>query len=487
MADLSLNQSGIGLHGKITQVIGPVVDVEFPPGKLPSILNALTTTNKNVSEEADNLVLEVAQHLGESTVRAIAMDATEGLVRGGVVKDTGSPISMPVGKGTLGRILNVVGKPVDGKGAVQSTHRLPIHRAAPGFVDQSTSVEIFETGIKVVDLLAPYRKGGKIGLFGGDGVGKTVLIMELINNVAKAHGGVSCFAGVGERTREGNDLYLEMMESKLESGDPVLSKACLVYGQMNEPPGARARVALSALTCAEYFRDEEGQDVLLFVDNIFRFTQAGSEVSALLGRMPSAVGYQPTLATEMGALQERITSTTKGSITSVQAIYVPADDLTDPAPATAFAHLDATTVLSRSIAELGIYPAVDPLDSTSTMLDPQIVGETHYNVALGVQRTLQRYKDLQDIIAILGMDELSEEDKLTVARARKMQRFLSQPFFVAAQFTGMSGKYVPLKETIAAFQEILSGSLDSLPEQAFYMVGNIDEAKAKAQKLKEAS
>jgi F-type H+-transporting ATPase subunit beta len=463
------------------------VDVEFPPGKLPGILNALVCTNKSVSDEADNLVLEVAQHLGESLVRTIAMDATEGLVRGMAVKDTGSPISMPVGKPTLGRILNVVGKPVDGKGPVASDKRLPIHRPAPGFVDQSTTVEIFETGIKVVDLLAPYRRGGKIGLFGGAGVGKTVLIMELINNVAKAHGGVSCFAGVGERTREGNDLYLEMMESKLESGDPVLSKACLVYGQMNEPPGARARVALSALTCAEYFRDEEGQDVLLFVDNIFRFTQAGSEVSALLGRMPSAVGYQPTLATEMGALQERITSTTKGSITSVQAIYVPADDLTDPAPATAFAHLDATTVLSRSIAELGIYPAVDPLDSTSTMLDPQIVGDEHYQIARGVQRTLQRYKDLQDIIAILGMDELSEEDKQLVTRARKVQRFLSQPFFVAAQFTGMQGKYVPLKETIAAFKEILSGALDDLPEQAFYMVGNIEEAKAKAQKLKEVS
>jgi F-type H+-transporting ATPase subunit beta len=482
-----LGTNGSTVQGKITQVIGPVVDVEFPPGKLPGILNALVCTNKNVSEESDNLVLEVAQHLGESVVRTIAMDATEGLVRGMAVKDTGLPISMPVGKTTLGRILNVVGKPVDGKGPVQSEKRLPIHRPAPGFVDQSTTVEIFETGIKVVDLLAPYRRGGKIGLFGGAGVGKTVLIMELINNVAKAHGGVSCFAGVGERTREGNDLYLEMMESKLESGDPVLSKACLVYGQMNEPPGARARVALSALTCAEYFRDEEGQDVLLFVDNIFRFTQAGSEVSALLGRMPSAVGYQPTLATEMGALQERITSTTKGSITSVQAIYVPADDLTDPAPATAFAHLDATTVLSRSIAELGIYPAVDPLDSTSTMLDPQIVGEEHYQVALGVQRTLQKYKDLQDIIAILGMDELSEEDKQLVTRARKIQRFLSQPFFVAAQFTGMTGKYVPLKETIAAFKEILSGALDDLPEQAFYMVGNIDEAKAKAQKLKEVS
>jgi F-type H+-transporting ATPase subunit beta len=471
--------------GKITQVIGPVVDVEFGSGKLPRILNALTVSNANISSERENLVLEVAQHLGESVVRAIAMDSTEGLVRGAEVTDTGNPIMMPVGPETLGRIMNVIGRPVDEAGPVHSKRRSPIHRAAPAFVEQSTTVEIFETGIKVVDLLAPYRKGGKIGLFGGAGVGKTVLIMELINNVAKAHGGVSCFAGVGERTREGNDLYLEMMESKLESGETVLSKTALVYGQMNEPPGARARVALSALTAAEYFRDEEGQDVLLFVDNIFRFTQAGSEVSALLGRMPSAVGYQPTLATEMGALQERITSTTKGSITSVQAIYVPADDLTDPAPATAFAHLDATTVLSRAIAELGIYPAVDPLDSTSTMLDPQIVGEEHYGVARGVQQTLQRYKDLQDIIAILGMDELSEDDKLVVARARKIQRFLSQPFFVAAQFTGLAGKYVPLKETIAGFQEILSGSLDDLPEQAFYLVGNIEEAKAKAQKLKE--
>jgi F-type H+-transporting ATPase subunit beta len=392
---------------------------------------------------------------------------------------------MPVGPATLGRILNVVGQPVDNQGPVNTTRYLPIHRPAPLFVEQSTTVEIFETGIKVVDLLAPYRKGGKIGLFGGAGVGKTVLIMELINNVAKAHGGVSCFAGVGERTREGNDLLLEMAESKLETGEPVLSKTTLVYGQMNEPPGARARVALSALTCAEYFRDEEGQDVLLFVDNIFRFTQAGSEVSALLGRMPSAVGYQPTLATDMGALQERITSTKKGSITSVQAIYVPADDLTDPAPATTFAHLDATTVLSRAISELGIYPAVDPLDSTSTMLDPKIVGEEHYAVARGVQRTLQRYKDLQDIIAILGMDELSEDDKRTVDRARKIQKFLSQPFYVANQFTGLAGKYVPLRETIAGFQEILSGSLDSLPEQAFYMVGNIEEVKARAQSLKQ--
>lgn len=473
--------------GKITQVIGPVVDVEFPPNHLPKILNALTVTNPSISNEKDNLVLEVAQHLGDSVVRTVAMDSTDGLVRGAHVTDSGTSISMPVGKATLGRILNVVGKPVDEKGPVISDRRMPIHRPAPVFVEQSTRVEVFETGIKVVDLLAPYRKGGKIGLFGGAGVGKTVIIMELINNVAKAHGGVSCFAGVGERTREGNDLYLEMTESKLETGEPVISKTALIYGQMNEPPGARARVALSALTVAEYFRDEEGQDVLLFVNNIFRFTQAGSEVSALLGRMPSAVGYQPTLATEMGALQERITSTTKGSITSVQAIYVPADDLTDPAPATTFAHLDATTVLSRAIVEQGIYPAVDPLDSTSTMLDPNIVGDEHYQVARGVQGTLQRFKDLQDIIAILGMDELSEEDKLVVSRARKMQRFLSQPFFVAEQFTGHKGKYVGLKETIAGFQEILSGALDDLPEQAFYMVGNIDEAKAKAQQLRTAS
>jgi F-type H+-transporting ATPase subunit beta len=472
--------------GRITQVIGPVVDVAFPSGKLPGLLNALTVSTPKISDAPDNLVLEVAQHLGESIVRTIAMDTTEGLVRGGHAKDTGSPITMPVGPATLGRILNVVGLPVDNMGPVTTTKYLPIHRPAPAFVDQSTTVEIFETGIKVVDLLAPYRKGGKIGLFGGAGVGKTVLIMELINNVAKAHGGVSCFAGVGERTREGNDLLLEMAESKLETGEPVLSKTTLVYGQMNGPPGARARVALSALTCAEYFRDEEGQDVLLFVDNIFRFTQAGSEVSALLGRMPSAVGYQPTLATDMGALQERITSTKKGSITSVQAIYVPADDLTDPAPATTFAHLDATTVLSRAISELGIYPAVDPLDSTSTMLDPKIVGEEHYAVARGVQRTLQRYKDLQDIIAILGMDELSEDDKRTVDRARMIQKFLSQPFFVATQFTGLAGKYVPLRETIAGFQEILSGALDDLPEQAFYLMGNIEEVKARAQTLKKS-
>jgi len=483
MVSLGTDVAAAPAAGRVTQVIGPVVDVAFPPGKLPPLLGALTLTNPNISNESDNLVLEVAQHLGESIVRTIAMDTTEGLVRGATVRDTGSPISMPVGPATLGRILNVVGAPVDNGGPVNTTRYLPIHRAAPLFVDQSTSVEIFETGIKVVDLLAPYRKGGKIGLFGGAGVGKTVLIMELINNVAKAHGGVSCFAGVGERTREGNDLLLEMAESKLETGESVLSKTTLVYGQMNEPPGARARVALSALTCAEYFRDEEGQDVLLFVDNIFRFTQAGSEVSALLGRMPSAVGYQPTLSTDMGALQERITSTKKGSITSVQAIYVPADDLTDPAPATTFAHLDATTVLSRAISELGIYPAVDPLDSTSTMLDPKIVGDEHYDVARGVQRTLQRYKDLQDIIAILGMDELSEDDKRVVDRARKIQKFLSQPFYVASQFTGLAGKYVPLRETIAGFKEILSGALDSLPEQAFYMMGNIDEVKARAQTL----
>jgi F-type H+/Na+-transporting ATPase subunit beta len=473
--------------GRITQVIGPVVDVEFPSGHLPKILSALRCDNPNISDVPGNLVLEVAAHLGQSVVRAIAMDATEGLVRGAPVTDTGSAIAMPVGPEVLGRVLNVVGQPVDEAGPVLAKQHWPIHRPAPAFVEQSTKVEVFETGIKVIDLLAPYRKGGKIGLFGGAGVGKTVLIQELINNVAKAHGGVSVFAGVGERTREGNDLMNEMAESKLETGEPVLSKTALIFGQMNEPPGARARVALSALTCAEYFRDEYGQDVLLFVDNIFRFTQAGSEVSALLGRMPSAVGYQPTLATEMGALQERITSTTKGSITSVQAIYVPADDLTDPAPATTFAHLDATTVLSRAISELGIYPAVDPLDSTSTMLSPDIVGEEHYQTARAVQQTLQRYKDLQDIIAILGMDELSEDDKLIVARARKIQRFLSQPFFVAQQFTGLTGQYVPIKETIAGFKEILSGDLDHLPEQAFYLVGNIDRAKEKAAKLAKGS
>ncbi|GAB4204858.1 MAG: F0F1 ATP synthase subunit beta [Sandaracinaceae bacterium] len=471
--------------GRITQVIGPVVDVEFPAGALPPILNALKVSNPGISDEKENLTLEVAQHLGEGTVRTIAMDTTDGLVRGMEAKDTGGPIAMPVGSEVLGRILNVVGEPVDGGPRVQAKKTLPIHRAAPAFVEQSTKVEIFETGIKVIDLLAPYRKGGKIGLFGGAGVGKTVLIMELINNVAKAHGGVSCFAGVGERTREGTDLQIEMKESKLADGSPVISKAALIYGQMNEPPGARARVALSALTVAEYFRDEQNQDVLLFIDNIFRFTQAGSEVSALLGRIPSAVGYQPTLSTEMGALQERITSTTKGSITSVQAIYVPADDLTDPAPATAFAHLDATTVLSRDIAALGIYPAVDPLDSTSTMLSPSIIGERHYKVARQVQQTLQRYKDLQDIIAILGMDELSEDDRRTVDRARKIQRFLSQPFFVGEAFTGIPGQLVKLEDSISGFEEILSGAVDHIPEQAFYMKGTIADVKAAAEKMKD--
>ena len=482
-SQLGLGTNGHAEHGKIVQVIGPVVDVEFADGRLPKILSALKLTNPGISSTRDNLTLEVAQHLGENTVRAIAMDTTDGLVRGMPVRDTGGPITMPVGPECLGRILNVIGDPVDDGPPVVTKMRMPIHRAPPQFVEQSTKVEIFETGIKVIDLLAPYRKGGKIGLFGGAGVGKTVLIMELINNVAKTHGGVSCFAGVGERTREGNDLFIEMTESKLASGGTVVSKTALVYGQMNEPPGARARVALSALTVAEYFRDEEKQDVLLFVDNIFRFTQAGSEVSALLGRIPSAVGYQPTLSTEMGALQERITSTTKGSITSVQAIYVPADDLTDPAPATAFAHLDATTNLNRALTEIGIYPAVDPLDSTSTLLDPNVIGQRHYDVARRVQSILQKYKDLQDIIAILGMDELSEEDKLVVARARKIQRFLSQPFSVAAQFTGMEGKQVPLKDTIEGFEELVNGKLDDLPEQAFYMVGNLEEAKEKAAKL----
>ncbi|MFO0692379.1 MAG: F0F1 ATP synthase subunit beta [Polyangiales bacterium] len=462
-------------NGRITQVIGPVVDVEFPTGALPPILTALKVSNAGISAAKWNLTLEVAQHLGENTVRTVAMDSSDGLVRGLEVMNTGAPITMPVGEECLGRILNVVGEPVDEGGPVQAKKSSPIHKPAPDFVEQSTKVEIFETGIKVIDLLAPYRKGGKIGLFGGAGVGKTVLIMELINNVARAHGGVSCFAGVGERTREGNDLYNEMKESLLETGATVLSKTALVYGQMNEPPGARARVALSALTVAEYFRDEEGQDVLLFVDNIFRFTQAGSEVSALLGRIPSAVGYQPTLATEMGGLQERITSTTKGSITSVQAIYVPADDLTDPAPATAFAHLDATTVLSRDIAALGIYPAVDPLDSTSTMLDPNVIGERHYNVARKIQATLQKYKDLQDIIAILGMDELSEDDRLVVDRARKIQRFLSQPFFVAQQFTGLAGKYVKLEENIQGFEDLLAGKFDHIPEQDFYLKGSIQD------------
>ncbi len=470
--------------GKIVQVIGPVVDVEFPPGALPEIYTALTVTNPAIGTTADNLTLEVAQHLGENTVRTIAMDSTDGLVRGSAVKNTGANISVPVGKATLGRILNVVGEPVDEKGAISTKERMGIHRAPPSFTDQSGKVEAFETGIKVIDLLAPYSRGGKIGLFAGAGVGKTVLIMELINNIAVKGGGFSVFAGVGERTREGNDLYYEMIEADVIKPDNLEeSKLALVYGQMNEPPGARARVALSALTIAEYFRDVEGKDMLLFVDNIFRFTQAGAEVSALLGRIPSAVGYQPTLSTEMGELQERITSTKKGSITSVQAIYVPADDLTDPAPATAFAHLDATTVMSRAISEKGIYPAVDPLDSTSRILDPQVIGDEHYGVARRVQGILQRYKELQDIIAILGMDELSEDDKLVVARARKIERFLSQPFFVAEKFTGNKGRYVELKETIRGFKEICDGKHDDLPEQAFYMVGTIDEAREKAESL----
>jgi F-type H+/Na+-transporting ATPase subunit beta len=463
--------------GTITQITGSVVDVRFD-ADLPNILNAL-----HVNADGRKLVLEVAQHLGESEVRTIAMDTTDGLVRGEKAVDTGGPIAMPVGAETLGRILNVIGEPVDERGPVNNKQTLPIHRSAPEFVEQSTEAQILITGIKVIDLLAPYAKGGKIGLFGGAGVGKTVTIMELINNVAKAHGGVSVFAGVGERTREGNDLYHEMIESGVIKLDGPGSKVALVYGQMNEPPGARARVGLSGLTVAEYFRDAEGQDVLFFVDNIFRFTQAGSEVSALLGRIPSAVGYQPTLSTDMGALQERITSTKKGSITSVQAIYVPADDLTDPAPATSFAHLDATTVLSRSIAEMAIFPAVDPLDSTSRMLDPRVVGEEHYQVALSVQRVLQQYKSLQDIIAILGMDELSEEDKLVVARARKIQKFLSQPFHVAEVFTGTPGVFVKLEDTIKAFKGIVAGDYDDLPEAAFYMVGTIDEAVTKAKKL----
>ncbi len=463
--------------GRISQVIGAVVDVEFEPGKLPEIYHALRVTNPSIDDRENNLVLEVAQHLGENSVRTIAMDSTDGLKRGQSAIDTGKQICAPVGRKTLGRIMNVIGEPVDEMGPIGNEKEYAIHREAPAFEDQSTKVEAFTTGIKVVDLLAPYARGGKIGLFGGAGVGKTVLIMELINNIAKQHGGFSVFAGVGERTREGNDLWMEMKESG------VLDKAALVYGQMNEPPGARARVALTALSVAEYFRDEENQDVLLFIDNIFRFTQAGSEVSALLGRIPSAVGYQPTLATEMGELQERITSTKKGSITSVQAIYVPADDLTDPAPATAFAHLDATTVLSRQIAELGIYPAVDPLDSTSRILDPQVIGDEHYAVARSVQYVLQKYKDLQDIIAILGMDELSEEDKLVVARARKIQRFLSQPLHVAEAFTGTPGVYVELKDTISGFREIVAGKYDDLPEQAFYMVGTIEEAIEKGKKL----
>ncbi|MBI4403187.1 MAG: F0F1 ATP synthase subunit beta [Deltaproteobacteria bacterium] len=467
--------------GQITQVIGPAVDAAFPANALPSIYNALKVSNPSINDKKENLTLEVAQHLGDGLVRCIAMDSTDGLVRGMKVRDTGSPVTMPVGREVLGRIINVTGEPVDEMGEVKAKKRLPIHRHPPTFEEQSTSVQMLVTGIKVVDLLAPYAKGGKIGLFGGAGVGKTVIIMELIHNIAMQHGGLSVFGGVGERTREGNDLWLEMKESG------VIDKTALVYGQMNEPPGARLRVGLSALTVAEYFRDEEGQDVLLFIDNIFRFTQAGSEVSALLGRIPSAVGYQPTLSTEMGELQERITSTKKGSITSVQAIYVPADDYTDPAPATTFAHLDATTNLSRPIAEKGIYPAVDPLASTSRLLTPEVVGDEHYATAREVQRILQRYKDLQDIIAILGMDELSEEDKLTVTRARKIERFLSQPFFVAEQFTGNAGKYVEVKDTVKGFKQIIEGKHDDVPEQAFYMVGTIEEALQKAEKMKGAT
>jgi len=465
--------------GKIVQVIGPVLDVEFEEGNLPNIMNAVTVTNPTIDDEKDNLVVEVAQHLGDNVVRCIAMEITDGLVRGMEARDTGAPITVPVGEACLGRILNVIGKPVDGLGPIDAKQTAAIHRESPSFLEQDTSVHVLETGVKVIDLLVPFPRGGKMGLFGGAGVGKTVVMMELIHNIAMHHGGISVFGGVGERTREGNDLYLEMKESG------VIDKAALVYGQMTEPPGARARVALTALTVAEYFRDEEGQDVLLFIDNIFRFTQAGSEVSALLGRMPSAVGYQPTLATDLGELQERITSTNKGSITAVQCVYVPADDLTDPAPATTFAHLDGTVVLSRPIAELGIYPAVDPLDSTSRILDPNVLGEDHYQTSRDVQIILQKYKDLQDIIAILGMDELSEEDKLTVSRARKIQRFLSQPFFVAAQFTGTEGQFVKVADTVKAFREILDGKHDDLPEQAFYMVGGIEDVKKKATELAE--
>ncbi|MGA3282315.1 MAG: F0F1 ATP synthase subunit beta [Smithella sp.] len=463
--------------GKIVQVIGPVVDVAFEEGKLPSILNAILISNPAINDNEDNLVVEVAQHLGDNVVRCIAMDVTDGLVRGMNCKDTGAPITVPVGKSCLGRIQNVVGRPVDGLGPIDAEIKMPIHRLSPTFLEQDTSVHVLETGVKVIDLLVPFPRGGKMGMFGGAGVGKTVVMMEMIHNIAMHHGGISVFAGVGERTREGNDLYREMLESG------VIKQAALIYGQMTEPPGARARISLTALANAEYFRDIEGQDVLLFVDNIFRFTQAGSEVSALLGRMPSAVGYQPTLAQDLGELQERITSTNKGSITAVQCVYVPADDLTDPAPATTFAHLDGTVVLSRPIAELGIYPAVDPLDSTSRILDPNVIGEEHYAVARHVQVTLQKYKDLQDIIAILGMDELSEGDKLTVSRARKIQRFLSQPFFVAAQFTGTEGKFVSVPDTVRGFKEILEGKHDDLPEQAFYMVGGIEEAVEKAKKI----
>jgi len=463
--------------GTITQVLGAVCDIEFADGNLPPILNALKCTNASISDQEDNLTFEVAQHLGSNMVRAIAMDTTDGLVRGIEVRDTGAPISMPVGEGTLGRVMNLLGEPIDNQGDVKADGHKPIHRSAPAFDQQDTSDSVLVTGIKVIDLLAPYRKGGKVGLFGGAGVGKTVLIQELIHNIAKEHGGYSVFAGVGERTREGTALFKEMAESG------VIDKTSMIYGQMNEPPGARARVALSALTVAEHFRDEMNQDVLLFVDNIFRFTQAGAEVSALLGRIPSAVGYQPTLGTDMGALQERITSTKNGSITSIQAVYVPADDYTDPAPATTFAHLDATTELSRAISELGIYPAVDPLSSTSTILAPEIIGAEHYETARGVQEILQKYKELQDIIAILGMEELSEEDRLTVNRARKVQRFLSQPFHVAEQFTGMSGTYVELQDTIRSFKEVLEGKHDDVPEQAFYMVGNIDDVRTKAATL----